>query len=442
MKEENIFHFLFLLSVMAAAELRDELTCCICTEIYKDPVTLICGHSFCRLCITRTIPCTYCESPVPKVLEYYCCEDATCICVYCSTGEHRGHQVETLNEASKKEKEKMRSILEKLTTEREEAEESVQSLQELKRQLQGKAAKVTEQITALIRDIKEQLDALENRILQEIFRQEEQVSDLIRHLEIKKDELSKNIGHIEELCNLMDPVTFLEGRESHSAEYCDAEEGYNEAEKHGTKVHDVGDLDVGMILATLHSGVAGIVSKAKRSSVQETSDMLLDVNKTSDILLDLISADNHVSVSGDLRTVSWSRFQDYPQVLSSKSFSSGRHYWEVEVSTLRGWVVGMAYPRIARRGRKSRIGENNKSWGLRMKDNNPYSMIHDGKRKTLSHHPSCNRLGIFLDYEAGRLSFYELCDPVKHLHTFTAAFTEPLHAVLSVCYYNSVVSIK
>uniref|UniRef100_A0A8C5PZR0 Uncharacterized protein n=1 Tax=Leptobrachium leishanense TaxID=445787 RepID=A0A8C5PZR0_9ANUR len=45
-----------------------------------------------------------------KVLEYYCCEDAACICVSCRLdGDHRGHQVETLSEASVKKKEKLRN---------------------------------------------------------------------------------------------------------------------------------------------------------------------------------------------------------------------------------------------------------------------------------------------------------------------------------------------
>lgn len=38
------------------------------------------------------------------------------------------------------------------------------------------------------------------------------------------------------------------------------------------------------------------------------------------------------------------------------------------------------------------------------------------------------RFRVYLDYEAGELSFYELCDPIRHLYTLT----EPLHAVLYV----------
>uniref|UniRef100_A0A8C5Q517 Uncharacterized protein n=1 Tax=Leptobrachium leishanense TaxID=445787 RepID=A0A8C5Q517_9ANUR len=523
---------------MASADLRDELTCSICLNIYTDPVTLPCGHSFCRTCIGHVldtqegsgaykcpecragsqerpalvknrklrniaenirsthpeqveagIPCTYCiQSPVPavktcllceaslcedhlrvhsksaehvltepttslenrkcsvhkKVLEYYCCEDVACICVSCSlAGEHRGHHVETLNEASEKKKEKLRNILQKLTSQREEAEKRVQNLEELRRQVQGKAAGVTERVTALIRDIRKQLEALEKRVLSEISRQEEQVSlrvsDLIRQLEIKKEELSRKMGDIEKLCDTTDPVTVLQRRESDRDDYCDTEE---DTERRDIKIHDAGDLDLGLISVTLHSGLAGIVTGiTRRRRVPEASDMLLDVN----------TASNGVSVSGDLKTVSGSginqrrpetpeRFQ-YEQVLSSRSFSSGRHYWEVEGSESGWWRVGMTYPSIERRGKQSGIGYNNKSWGLEMFDNETYYMRHDSELIRFPHSPSCHRLGIFLDYEAGRLSFYELCDPIRHLHTFTATFTEPLHAGFGVYGDNSWVRI-
>ncbi|MEE6506112.1 hypothetical protein FKM82_007520 [Ascaphus truei] len=383
-----------------------------------------------------------------KLLECYCTEDAACICLSCCVfGQHRGHQVEPLNEASEKKKEKLRNVLEKLTSVREETEKRAQSLQEQRRELQEKAAGVTDRVTALIRGIKEQLEVLEKQTLSEITRWEEQVSlrvsNLIQQLEIKKNELSRKILHIEELCNITDPLTVLQGLESGNADFCDAEEGGNEdREREVYKVPAVGDLYEVLIPLTLQR-LADIVTDLIAKSgiyVQETSDILLDLN----------TAANNVSVSGDLKTASWSetdqlrpdtpeRFRDY-QVLSTRSFSSGQHYWEVEISESGYRWVGISYPSIERKVRQSLIGHNKKSWGLRMWDNN-HSVIHDSIRTRIYPESPLQRLRIYLDYEAGRLSFYQMCDPIRHLHTVTATFTEPLHAAFWV-YDNGWVRIR
>ncbi|XP_075062160.1 E3 ubiquitin/ISG15 ligase TRIM25-like [Mixophyes fleayi] len=509
---------------MASADLRQELDCSICLNIYTDPVTLRCGHNFCRVCIDRVLDtqegsgvytcpecraecqqrpalqrnitlcnivgsflstwpdqeetgifCTYCiHSPVPavkscllceaslcdnhlrvhsmlaehvlsdpttslgnrkcsihkKILEYYCTEDAACICVSCSlAGEHRGHRVEMLDEASKKKKEKLRNVLQKLTTKREETEKRVQRQQERRREDQEKAVGVTERVTALFRDIRRQLEDLEKRVLSEISSQEESVSlsvsALIQQLEIKKDELSRKMHHIEELCNMSDPVTVLQ--EPDTGDFCDTED----RKRHYNQVHGVGDLDVNLISETLQTGLSDIITGINVwVYVQEPTDILLDVN----------TAANYIHISGDRKTVSSSpnqkrpetpeRFQ-YNQVLSTRRFSSGRHYWEVEISKSGYWRVGMCYPSIDRRGRQSDIGNNKKSWCL-CGYNNQYSVRHDWKVIRLLHNIPCDIVRIYLDYEAGQLSFYSLCDPIRHLHTVTATFTEPLHAALWV----------
>ncbi|XP_073468133.1 E3 ubiquitin/ISG15 ligase TRIM25-like [Aquarana catesbeiana] len=566
---------------MASADLRKELECSVCLNIYTDPVTLKCGHNFCQDCIGRVLDtqegsggyscpecrqtfrkrpvlqrnitlrniaenflssqpdqkksgvfCTYCiHTPVPAVisclhceaslcdnhlrvhskspehvlcnpttslenrkcsvhkelLKYYCTEDFTCICVSCRLdGEHRGHQVETLDEAVEMKKKKLRNVLQKLMTEREEMEKRVQSLQEHRRKVQGKADDETERVTALFRDLRRRLEDLEKRVLREISGQAERISvlinDLVQDLEIKKKELSTKMGDIEELCNMTDPLAVLQ--ESDTGDLCDTEDGDDEdRERHDRLLHDGGDLDVGRISHTLHIGLSDIMSgvnvekctgthvyshsttKGKGhinaepsrrgpeasptiqhshlqaegpniGSVQQTSG----VSGVTDILLDVRTASNNLHISDDRKTASWSsshqnrpetpeRFQYYPQVISSQKFFSGRHYWEVDVGGAVIWMVGMCYPSIDRKEEQSGIGCNKKSWSLERRWwDNLYSVKHDSKNILLPGGISSNRVRIDLDYEAGRISFYDLCDPIRHLHTFHTTFTESLHA--------------
>ncbi|CAI9582294.1 unnamed protein product, partial [Staurois parvus] len=188
-----------------------------------------------------------------EILEYYCTEDETCICVSCRlAGEHRGHQVEMLDEASEKKKETLRNVLQKLLTKREEMEERVQSLEEHRRKLEEEEAGDTERFTALFIDLRRRLDDLEKRVLQEISERTERVSIFIQDLEIKKEELSRKMRDIEELCNMTDPLTVLQ--ESDTGDLCDTEDGDNEDRKrHKELLHDGRGLGVAGISHTLHT---------------------------------------------------------------------------------------------------------------------------------------------------------------------------------------------
>ncbi|XP_056373819.1 E3 ubiquitin/ISG15 ligase TRIM25-like [Hyla sarda] len=524
---------------MASAGLREELECSICLNLYTDPVTLRCGHNFCRVCIDQVLNtqdgsgvyscpecrgefqdrpalqknitlcnvvenfrsthqdeavifCTYCvDSPVPavrsclmceaslcdkhlkvhskgpehvlteprtslenrkcpihkKILEYYCTEDNACICVSCSlAGEHGGHPVKMLDEASEEKKKKLRNVLQKLITKREKTEERVQSLEERRRKGQEKSSGEAERVTALFIDIRRRLDDLEKRILSEISRQEEKMSlslsDVIQKLEIKKNELSRKMMDIEELCNMTDPLTVL--LDPDTGDLCDPEEEGSDED-----TDDLCDLEEEVCNKdTWRPGKCDQSLKLKSHISRKLSDIIRDVTfyvqDPTDILLDVNSAGNKILIS-DMKTATWTdteqnrpetavRFLDYSQVMSGRRFSSGQHYWDVEISGTGIWRVGMCYPSIDRSGYQSLIGDNNKSWVLcgGQRCNMEYSVIHSDEVILLPHQISSDRFRICLDYEAGQLSFYELCDPIRHLHTFTTTFTEPLHAALYV----------
>uniref|UniRef100_A0A8C5Q2I1 Uncharacterized protein n=1 Tax=Leptobrachium leishanense TaxID=445787 RepID=A0A8C5Q2I1_9ANUR len=378
-------------SVMASAGLRAELTCSICLNIYTDPVTLPCEHSFCRTCIGKALDmqevsgayrCPECRAKfherltleknrkLSNIVENIRSTHSEQVAVGIFSSLCENH-VRVHSKSAE-------HVLSEPTTSLENRK--FQNLHKLKRQVQEKSAGLTERVTYLIRDIREQLEALEKRVLREISRQEEQVSLRVSYL-------------------------------IRQADYC---------------------------LAKIWSDM--------KSRCHVPAELLLGDNVVSDMLMDVNTASNKVIVSDDLKTVYWTnkdqkrpktslRFK-YPQVLSSRRFSSGRHYWEVEVSEAGSWLIGAAYPSTYRKeSNVSWAGNNDKSWSL-VKYLGKYSFNHDDEATCNEFSPTCQGFGIFLDYEARRLSFYELCDPIRHLHTFTATFTEPLHAVFGVGYYH------
>ncbi|XP_039509917.1 NLR family CARD domain-containing protein 3-like isoform X2 [Pimephales promelas] len=133
------------------------------------------------------------------------------------------------------------------------------------------------------------------------------------------------------------------------------------------------------------------------------------------------------------------RFKHYEQVLSKESFS-GRCYWEAEWT---GWsYIGMTYKGISRGGENQcRFGYNEMSWCVFCIADR-YSAWHNNNNKDIPV-PSCRskRVGVYLDWSAGTLSFYSVSDThtLIHLHTFNSTFTEPLYAGFRV--YDASVSL-
>lgn len=135
-------------------------------------------------------------------------------------------------------------------------------------------------------------------------------------------------------------------------------------------------------------------------------------------------------------------------VLGAQGFRSGRHYWEVEVGGRRGWAVGAA--RESSRHRE-KMGSGGSSVGIG--DASSSSRHHHRRRRLhlppqpllqrevwcvgtngkryqaqssteqtlLSPSERPRRFGVYLDYEAGRLGFYN-AETLAHVHTFSAAF--------------------
>ncbi|XP_040190003.1 E3 ubiquitin-protein ligase TRIM39-like [Rana temporaria] len=518
---------------MASADLRRELDCSICLNIYTDPVILPCGHNYCRVCIDRVLDtqgrsggyscpecrtefpvrpalyrnitlcnivenfrstqpdeeksevfCTHCvDSPVPavksclhceaslcdkhlrvhskspehvlcdpttslesrkcsvhkKILEYYCSVDGACICLACRLdGAHHGHQVKMLAAASEMKKEKLKTIHQKLKTKQTVAVRRILRLQEHQRKVMDKAGGEKLNITVLLGNLRGHLEDLEKKVLGEISGQAEKISvsimEMTRELEIKKEELSRKMGDIEELCNMTDPLIVLQ--KSETGDLCDTEDGDDEDRERRDNLRD---LDMVGISHTLYTGLSDIMSGIN-NRMEGAGDTFLDESTAGDKL--------QISVDGKTVTAFPSPFMDLPetpkrfkfsQVMSSQSFSSGRHYWEVEVGGSAYWDIGMCYPSVKRSWNPEicsqrdhpDLGEHkNKYWGIH-RYNVAWGLADRNEHCPCSY-PSSKIIRMYLDYEAGKISFYNPTVPITHICTFTATFTEPLHVVIGV----------
>uniref|UniRef100_A0A8C4SSI6 Tripartite motif-containing protein 16-like n=1 Tax=Erpetoichthys calabaricus TaxID=27687 RepID=A0A8C4SSI6_ERPCA len=120
------------------------------------------------------------------------------------------------------------------------------------------------------------------------------------------------------------------------------------------------------------------------------------------------------------------RFDHLAQVLCREALTGTHCYWEVEGSG-DDMMIGVAYNGLDRKGRgvECSLGYNDKSWCL-LWSHSRYTVRHNNKRTVISA-PYSPRIGVYLDWPAGSLSFYSVSHTMTLLHRFNTSFTEPLY---------------
>ncbi|NXG72628.1 TRI39 ligase, partial [Baryphthengus martii] len=114
------------------------------------------------------------------------------------------------------------------------------------------------------------------------------------------------------------------------------------------------------------------------------------------------------------------RFTGSPSVLGCQGFAAGRHYWELEVGKGTGWAVGVALESVQRK--RSLSGALEKIWALRLDWDGRYTALHMPPAP-LALKEELRRIRVHLDYEAGRVTFYN-AESMEQLLQFKASFSE------------------
>lgn len=119
------------------------------------------------------------------------------------------------------------------------------------------------------------------------------------------------------------------------------------------------------------------------------------------------------------------RFDYYSAVLGEKGFISGRHYWEVQVGVSGRWEVGIAMRAV---NRKKAVKKNSEH-GFFVLSKSRYLGYEAGSSPptTLNLNPIPRRVGVYVDYEKGQVSFYDVLAK-SHLYSFLGlSFTGKLY---------------
>ncbi|XP_058141345.1 butyrophilin subfamily 2 member A2-like [Dasypus novemcinctus] len=174
------------------------------------------------------------------------------------------------------------------------------------------------------------------------------------------------------------------------------------------------------------------VEKEVAKQLQEELRWRRTVLQAADVVLDPATAHPELFLSEDRRSVfRGARRQEVPDnperfdlwqcVLGLERFSSGRHYWEVEVEDVMAWAVGVCGADLPRKGEEA-AGDG--VWALELFGDQYRPLA--APALLLPLRERLGRVGVFLDYEAGDVSFYHMRDR-SHIYTCPrAAFAGPL----------------
>ncbi|XP_078271878.1 E3 ubiquitin-protein ligase TRIM21-like [Rhinoraja longicauda] len=438
----------------------EEAVCPICLDFFTDPVTLECGHNFCCSCITQswgsagTNSCPECREEIAdrslkvnralarlsekaralslnteekgsklfceehqEEMKLFCENDKKLICLVCRDAlEHRNHSFKPIKEAVDIYKARVKSDIESVTKNKSDIEEIEQQQLRKISKVREESHSLQPHVTSQFAELHQIITEKEKYFLKDIREDEQRILNLmernLREIQENLNSTQEELLRLQERMEQKDSVKFLEEEAVRKRRISD-------------EIHSLSVTD-GAITAEKFNHLFLL-----KAALIETFDSIKQVSVT----LDMETAHALLEVSEDRKRVRWTgtrrslpdtgkRFTGSARVLGSEGFTSGRHYWEVEVAGSEGWGLGVAAESVERKGRGTLTPETG-VWRIRRRDD--AFVAFTSPRSRLPARPIPGRVGVYLSYESGTVSFYD-AGTKSHLHTFTGnKFTEKLY---------------
>uniref|UniRef100_A0A665VHJ0 Si:dkey-46i9.6 n=1 Tax=Echeneis naucrates TaxID=173247 RepID=A0A665VHJ0_ECHNA len=331
-----------------------------------------------------------------RLLELFCKKDQTCVCVLCTETDHRAHYTVPV------EREWMDKKAQLKKTEidvQQMIQDRVKKVEEMKHSLQLNKVSPKEKdesvqvFTELVRSIQRTQAELLLAIEEKQRQMERWAEGLIAELEKEILELKRRNTDLENVART-DHIHFL-------------------------KVRSPFNLNTDLDLELAESG---------------SNSLLLVFVCAVDVTLDPDTANPWLQLSQDRHQVrhlgAWQDLPDHPDrfdtvviVLGRDGFTSGRHYWEVQVGDKDDWYLGVARASVNRKGRIA-VSTTQGYWALAMKKGQGYR-VSTSPPLLLLLDPKPKRVGVYVDYEEGQVSFYDV-RARTHIYTLKDKFTEKI----------------
>ncbi|CAH2275989.1 nuclear factor 7, brain-like [Pelobates cultripes] len=387
--------------------LSEELTCSVCYELLTNPVMLACMHHFCRECITcywtvsnNEPTCPHCRMKIPdkSVKSNQLLNKVVDLVKKCSTSEYHNKIESDLKELLKTREHEVGTLNEKRT----DAEKKIQSVKESGHDIRLK-------IAAEFQTLHEVLLKEEKQLLSSVDEEEEKalvrLRDIIKKLDKQIASLAENISFIQKTLKKSGDSFVLEA----------------EAMMRRPPVRLESPVLDNCDLFYKHKGpFQYMVWRRMFKSIHPVPDPMT---------YDTSSAHTSLIFSNDLRSVtdgnrsprshvgdSSQRFLQCINVLGSRVYHSGKHYWEIWVGKKTKWDLGVASYSVDRKVRV-KLRPKNGYWTIRMLGNNKYVAATEPWTALEIETPP-KRIGVYLDCGDEELMFFD-AERMVHLFTFT-----------------------
>ncbi|XP_004640224.1 E3 ubiquitin-protein ligase TRIM38 [Octodon degus] len=444
-------------STTITQKVKEIATCFICKNVMVDPVSISCGHSYCRSCLIgifnsglsysqsswkkTQLPCNICKElysvdtiRVNKLLgslveliqeieetedellceaheeqlQLFCEDDGQLICWRCERApQHQGHATELVEDVCQGYKEKLEQAARNLNQLQEECMDQIEwvttQIDEWKDKIEIQKQKIKSDFKCLQTFLLEE----EKLYLWRLEKEEEQMLKRLQENEAKLRQKSKKLkSHIlklEEKCQ-SSAQKLLQDVKGTLSRTC--------AVKLETPEALSLEVQTACDVAELYLDVKAMVRRHQVSVTRDPDAAHPALTPAEDQ-----KQESHECSQQNL-SVSSRRFTALPRVLGCEGFSSGRHYFEVDVGEEKSWVVGVCTEDVLRgfgMEQEPELG----FWAIRLCTESIFEAL-TSPPSTLELCEEHMVVGVALDYEAGAVSFYSMASG-SHIFTFPKA---------------------